>query len=232
MLARTKRSPKPGLGTETKSRTHSQKQSPTKGELTANRLLDAAEALFAEKGFEGATLREIARRAGIHQPGLYNHFASKQALYAAVLDRALAPMAAAMQEHLSNASPAASSARGYADLPGVMIDLLLAHPQMASLFQRALQGDPKQVGTRLIKRWLDRLFSQGMATLEAAGNRDLDRADLAIHTIAMFNLTTGYFLSQRMFSAMVNCGGKLTAPENVARQKKLLARFVASARER
>ena len=67
----------------------------TKGERTAARILDAAEAVFAERGFEAASLREIARRAGLQQPGLYNHFASKRELYAAVLDRALTPMAEA-----------------------------------------------------------------------------------------------------------------------------------------
>jgi len=67
---------------------------------TAERPLDAAESQFAARGFEGATLREIARGAGIREPDLYNYFASKEALYAAVLDRALGPMAAAMRGHL------------------------------------------------------------------------------------------------------------------------------------
>jgi AcrR family transcriptional regulator len=64
----------------------------TKGERTAQRILDVAEELFAERGYDGTSLRQIADRAGIKQPGLYNHFAGKQALYEAVLFRALNPI--------------------------------------------------------------------------------------------------------------------------------------------
>ena len=51
-------------------------------------ILDAARAVFARHGFHGAGTSEIARRAGCSEPMLYKHFASKQALFAAVLDDA------------------------------------------------------------------------------------------------------------------------------------------------
>ncbi|MDG2303247.1 MAG: TetR/AcrR family transcriptional regulator [Candidatus Binatia bacterium] len=190
----------------------------TKGERTSERILDVAEALFATNGYEGASLRAICREAGIQQPGIYNHFESKQHLYAAVLDRALSPMAAALENRLSHHDPA----RAQAELPGVMTDLLLEHPSMAALFQQALQGDPSSVGNQMLQTWLDRLFAQGIEALEpvAVG---LDRVDLALRIIALFNLTTGYFLSQRAFESMG--GGDITNPDNVARQKQLLERL-------
>jgi AcrR family transcriptional regulator len=192
----------------------------TKGERTAERILDAAEVLFAERGFEGASLREITARAGIREPGLYNHFDGKQALYAAVLDRALAPMAEAMQAHVERAAPG----RAQEQLPGVMTDLLLEHPLMARFFQQALQGDADAIGTRLVRRWLDRLFAQGLATMRGGhGAAAVAREELAIRIIALFNLTTGYFLSQRAMTSIG--GGDLTAPENVERQKRLLRRL-------
>lgn len=196
----------------------------TKGEQTVERILDASETLFAERGYEATPLREIARRAGIQQPGLYNYFPSKQALYAAVLDRALVPMANAMDEHMQNAAPSEIQAT----LVGVMTDLLLEHPQMSALFQRALQGDPASIGNRLIKDWLDRLFGQAIEGLTSLGASKTDRVDLALETIAMFNLTTGYFLSQRILKTLV--GGDVTDPEIVARQKALLERLARAAR--
>jgi len=206
---------------------HKTRAHKTKGEQTVERILDAAETLFAERGYEAAALREIARQAGIQQPGLYNYFPSKQALYAAVLDRALVPMADAMDAHMQNAEPSEIQTT----LAGVMTDLLLEHPQMSALFQRALQGDPASIGNRLIKDWLDRLFSQaieGLEGLDSSGGSKLDRVDLALETIAMFNLTTGYFLSQRIFEKLV--GGNVTDPDNVARQKALLERLAHAAR--
>ncbi|MDN5820800.1 MAG: TetR/AcrR family transcriptional regulator [Brachybacterium sp.] len=50
-------------------------------------ILDAAAALFAERGYHGASLRDISRRVGISHPGMLHHFASKEALLGAVVDR-------------------------------------------------------------------------------------------------------------------------------------------------
>jgi AcrR family transcriptional regulator len=45
-------------------------------------ILDAALAVFAEKGYEGGTMREIATRLGVTEPALYRHYAGKEALFA------------------------------------------------------------------------------------------------------------------------------------------------------
>ncbi|MET9350381.1 TetR/AcrR family transcriptional regulator [Streptomyces termitum] len=49
---------------------------------TRRRLLDAARDLFAERGYEGATVRGIAERAGVNQALLFRYFGSKQGLLA------------------------------------------------------------------------------------------------------------------------------------------------------
>jgi AcrR family transcriptional regulator len=51
---------------------------------TKARILGAAEAVFASRGFEGASTREIAGRAGVNISSLHYHWASKEALYVAV----------------------------------------------------------------------------------------------------------------------------------------------------
>jgi len=195
----------------------------TKGEQTAQRILDAAEDLFAAHGYEGTSLRQIASRAAIQEPGLYNHFSGKLALYEAVLYRALNPMAEALGTHLAQAS----GLRDYTDLPSIMTDLLLDHPQIAALFQQAMRGDANSVGNKLVRGWLERLFKKGILSLGSSGSLgegEQDQAALAINVIAMFNLTTGYFLSQRAFDTMAE--GNLQAPENIARQKRLLHRVM------
>lgn len=50
-------------------------------------LLDAAEEVFAENGFEGAGMKAIARAAGVSQSLLHYHFGTKEALYADVIGR-------------------------------------------------------------------------------------------------------------------------------------------------
>lgn len=193
----------------------------TKGERTATRIMDVAEQLFATQGYDGTSLRQIAQGAEIKEPGLYNHFSGKPGLYEAVLHRALNPMAIALTKHLEQAS----DLRDYTDLPSIMTDLLLKHPQMAALFQQAMQGDRNSVGNQLVTGWLEKLFDQGMRSMANMGSpEEQDRATQAINLVAMFNLTTGYFLSQRALDSLG--GGQLQDAENIARQKRLLHKVV------
>jgi len=198
----------------------------TKGQRTARRIMDIAEALFGKQGFEGTSLRQIAEGAGIQEPGLYNHFSSKQGLYEAVLYRALNPMTEALSEHMAGAA----RLRDYTDLPSIITDILFQHPQMAALFQQALQGDETAIGNQLVGDWLEKLFAQGLLSLEKLGVPGApdspvpDRQTLVINLIAIFNLTTGYFLSQRALTILE--GGTLNDPDNIARQKRLLHRVI------
>lgn len=57
---------------------------------TRTRIIDAAEATFAERGIDGARVDEIAARAGVNKRMLYHHYGSKEGLYEAVLRRRLA----------------------------------------------------------------------------------------------------------------------------------------------
>jgi AcrR family transcriptional regulator len=55
-------------------------------------LVNVARSLFAEKGFAGASIEEIAARAGVSKPVVYEHFGGKQGIYAVVLDREVAAL--------------------------------------------------------------------------------------------------------------------------------------------
>lgn len=52
-----------------------------------DRILDAAAGLFCEKGFHGTATREVAAAAGVSLGNIYNHFKSKEELFAALLAR-------------------------------------------------------------------------------------------------------------------------------------------------
>jgi AcrR family transcriptional regulator len=57
------------------------------GKERREQLLDVGRSLFAEKGFEATSTEEIAARAGVSKPIVYEHFGGKEGLYAVVVDR-------------------------------------------------------------------------------------------------------------------------------------------------
>jgi AcrR family transcriptional regulator len=71
-------------------------------------ILKAVQRVFARKGFEGATSRELAQEAGISEALMFRHFPSKEALYRAVIDDAAAPYAEEL-ERLASLEPSSSS---------------------------------------------------------------------------------------------------------------------------
>ena len=56
-------------------------------------LLGLAEALFAERGYGGASMDELARRAGVTKPVIYGYFGSKDGVFRACVDRAVERLA-------------------------------------------------------------------------------------------------------------------------------------------
>jgi AcrR family transcriptional regulator len=57
-------------------------------------LLELAEALFAERGYAGASMEELARRAGVTKPVVYELFGSKEGVFGACVDRSIERLAA------------------------------------------------------------------------------------------------------------------------------------------
>lgn len=58
-------------------------------EETRRKILDAAEAEFARKGYDGTRLRDVALTVGVHHALLHHYFRDKEGLFRAVLERAL-----------------------------------------------------------------------------------------------------------------------------------------------
>src|SRR5450759_1315806 len=57
------------------------------GKQRREQLLEVGRKLFADKGFEATTVEEIAAKAGVSKPVVYEHFGGKEGLYAVVVDR-------------------------------------------------------------------------------------------------------------------------------------------------
>lgn len=82
-------------------------------EQRRDQLVEVARGLFAEKGFEGTSVEEIAARAEVSKPVVYEHFGGKEGLYAVVVDREIVHLDQAIHTALTRPK---SSARQLIEL--------------------------------------------------------------------------------------------------------------------
>jgi AcrR family transcriptional regulator len=101
---------------------------------------DAATALFAERGYQGASIDEIAKRSGVTPPVLYDHFASKQDLYRRLLERHFAELRQVWRENFVGEDPPARRVARSFDAWFAYIE---AHPFAGRMLFRDTTGDPK-----------------------------------------------------------------------------------------
>jgi AcrR family transcriptional regulator len=190
-----------------------------KGRRTRERILDAGEAVFADKGFEGATLREVATRVGLRIPSLYNHFSCKEALYAAVLERGIGPIFETL---------AASAVREEHDgdevLTGVLA-VLVRRPNLPRLvLHETLAGGHHLRG--MLRRWLGPVLRESQRLVERGpGAQRFDPEQLPHLVLALYNVVVGYFAAAPLYRDLD--GTDLLSPEALERQADFMRRLTS-----
>lgn len=192
-------------------------------ESTRERILDVAEALFAERGLAGTAVRDIAREAGLTAPSLYNHFDGKQALYEAVLARGVQPLFAIITETNADAGSLSDEARQAASertLDAIM-DHLAHHPNIAKLIQHeSLTGGPSL--SHIVHGWIGPIVESGMGAMSL--RRSLwneDEQPMAV--AAWIHVILGHFAMAPLFRELF--GADPLAPAQIELQKRFLRRF-------
>ncbi|GIM90079.1 TetR/AcrR family transcriptional regulator [Paractinoplanes toevensis] len=150
-------------------------------------ILESAIKVFSEAGFHGGSLREIAERVGLSQPGLLHHFASKEQLLEAVLT---------YRDDLARESMGAELPTGVA-LIEALIDLTAYNattPGLVALFS-VLSGEATSAdhpGHQYFRRrytWVRELTEEAVAEGQARGDLhpELDPAEVSRTLIALLD---------------------------------------------
>lgn len=109
-------------------------RAPVPGRDTRASILAAGCAVFADVGYDGATVSEIVARAGATKPMLYYHFGSKEGLFAAVLEEVYAGMRSIEQSAAVDGLPATEAMRRLVE---ATFDYHDAHPDWVRLISVA-----------------------------------------------------------------------------------------------
>ena len=102
-------------------------------------ILAAAEAVFAEQGFGGATMAAIAARAGVPKPNVHYYFPTKERLYRAVVERVLT----AWLEAASSFDTSDDPAEALTSYIGAKMDLARTMPLSSQIWaSEIMRGAP------------------------------------------------------------------------------------------
>ena len=152
---------------------------------TREDILERATALFAQHGGHGATLGQIADTVGLRKPSVLHHFPSKEALYDAVIEHALAPF----QEALPGLLRAAIGEDPVGALLHEAQRIFRAHPERARLLLRELLDNPQGMQHRLrtaVKPWWD-VIDAAMRRGQSVGvvRQEANPAAYLVHVAAL-----------------------------------------------
>jgi len=181
---------------------------------TRERILDTAEALFAEKGLAATSVRDIATAAGLTPASLYNHFEGKEALYAAVLERGIRPLFESLEE-----APEAGSDELHGMILRHAMEVLAARPNLPRLiYHEAIGGGTHLVP--LLRAWIPPIMARALSNLKRDVEFPFSEREYR-HFIAMWaQLIVGYFAVAPLMNEFLD--GDALAPEAVERQTRFL----------
>ena len=133
-------------------------------------IVGVATEVFAERGYDGASVDEIARRSGVSAPVVYDHFASKQDLYERLLERTRDELLAVWRDHLFSDEPAeVRIPRAIAAWAAYVEE----HRDAARMYFR----DP--TGVPAVQEFHGAIHAQGRAALGAILGREQGAANIA-----------------------------------------------------
>jgi AcrR family transcriptional regulator len=183
-------------------------------------IVEAVQDVFAEKGFDGTTTRELAKAAGVSEALLYKHFPSKESLYAAMLD------ACAKGPTFAEASRILELKASTSTLV-VMVHFMISHyvlgrvgdshrAALNALLVRSLLGDGEFVRLmhkKLAAAWLKKFEACLNAAAKAREMNDVPiRRDLCV-----------WFVQHIAFSLMLHLQPKVAAVDYKVSKEELVS---------
>jgi AcrR family transcriptional regulator len=162
-------------------------------------ILDAAEALFAEQGYDRARLEDVAARVGIRRASLLYHFRDKATLYAAVLDSLTEDLSGRYHRVLAREAPAGVRLEDTID---EWLDVITARPALVRIMLRELADGVSEHSRSFARRALS-LFDE-VGRVIAAGQAEHELRPMSgLHAMMVL---TGASVFLTLGGALVSTG--------------------------
>jgi TetR/AcrR family transcriptional regulator len=193
---------------------------PTKAELTRERILQAAERAFARRGLRGTRVREIADEAGVNGATLYTYYPDKRRLYEAILERGMRPVLDLMDEFAAGPGGVEAGER----LLDAVMRHLAQHPQLPRLIYLETISEGSQL-SHIARRWLHPLLEQILGALKGGDHGARWEESLyPLVATAFIQLTFGHFALAPLMAEIFHRDP--LAPEWIEQQTNFIRKLI------
>lgn len=160
---------------------------------STERILAAAEALFAEQGYDAVSMNAIAARAGVSKANVFHHFSSKNALYLAVLQAACKESCERL-EHLESGE--GSFVERLSAFAQNHLQSILGHAHIARLVLRNMMEKGPDHHRELAEQVFGRNFSKLVEIIRDGQRRGELRADTDPAAVAVMLIAANVYFFQ------------------------------------
>jgi AcrR family transcriptional regulator len=188
---------------------------------TKARILAAAEAVFAARGFEGASTREIASRAGVNISSLHYHWASKETLYVAVFHDVFDRLTELLRGTLARLADERQREVVVARVMRELVAFMASHPTVPKLLtRRLLEPDVEPGVDREVLGPAWEMFTEWIGR----DRQRLSETELRLLMLSTYSVLLLYMLDSASYQSLL--GGSVLAPPLRGQVERHLVRLV------
>jgi AcrR family transcriptional regulator len=192
----------------------------SRADLTREKILEAAEVVFARRGLSGTRVREIAEAAGVNVATLYIYFPSKEDMYEAVLESGVRPLVELMSEF-------AAGERG-SRATELLFTRVMQHLGTRPYFSRLVYLEAISEGSHLpelVDRWLRPILEHALGEARRGTTSPPWEESLSPLVVTSFiHLTLGHFAIAPLFREFF--GSDPLSDEWITQQTKFVATLI------
>ena len=167
---------------------------------TRERVREAALELFGEKGYDGASMNELAERVGIAKPSLYNYYRSKEELLLDLVEQGMEIWSVACMAPFERA---ASFERQLADHLRLTVEFARQRPHVVAIFHLATTHVQGELATR-VQSMVEEMESAIHIRFDERIRRAVEEGELDVETVEDVHIFLGIFFHGVLF-LQTNC---------------------------
>jgi AcrR family transcriptional regulator len=177
--------------------------------VVRQKILDAASSAFAEKGFAGARVDEIANRAGVNKAMLYYHVGDKEALYGEILKQNFGRIEEALDEGLPNEGSASDRLRAAI---AIVESAIATNPDHPRIVLREFASGASFLPDEILKRMLGLLTVVRDILEEGTASGEFRRTDPVMTHLSLIGAILMLSVASPLRERVIDLGSDVAFP--------------------